>query len=1174
MNTKKYIGIFATAIFAVSFSFVGATACTIETIDDPVICDQAGLMQLLASLNASEETPVVTPGTTPVVTPVVSPVSSFGTIPAGFQFTKNLKLGVRDNEVKYVQEFLNADADTVVSVSGAGSAGNETTYFGPATQNAVKKFQAKYGITPVAGYWGSISRGKANELLSQASTPVVPPVVTPTDCSTGAAFDPQTGLPCAPVSSIPGCQPGYAFSPITGQSCTGEVVTPVDPVEPEPVVTNTLTVALAASNPAASTIITGQSIADLAHFTITNGSNEEVKITAVELQKLGVSADGTLANIYLFDGATRLTDAGTLSSGKVTFNASNGVIVIPANSSKTIAARADIAAGTAGQTVGLALSGVTSTLQLEGTLPVNGNIHSVANANLATVAFGAVLPNATTSDPTENVIVWQSTVAIGNRSVVLDRISFKQINSIESKDISNFRLNIDGTDVATIPSLDSNGYLTFSGLNKTLTTGNKTVKLVADVLGGSGRTVQFSVRNRADIEVKDSEYGVLVSATGVPATAGTIGINQGAISVTKASDSVSGRVANNGSNVSLAKYEFKAYGEPIKVESLTAGFAYTSADASNAAATIRNGKIYVNGGQVGSTTTLAPAGTSFTTNFVVQPGTTTIVEVYGDVFDNDGTATFKANDTVTVSLLIGAGNASKQVSYGTLNVPSAGIAANQVTISEGNLTVTKDSTYTDQNAVVPQNNYKVASWNIAGSATEDVNINTLGIDLAAVVGATFDHNDIRDAYLKITRDGTTTETSIKSTMVATGNNWPVSITLAKNKNMKVELFARLDSTVTAGDSVRATLNVVASGSASGAAITPAGVAAQQIIAATGALNVTRAASSPSAAIVDDTGTVVTASYKFEAQSDSYTIEELIVNMTASGITTVSEVTLKDGDTVIKSMPAATTITFGGLNVNVPANQSKTLDIVMTLVNVGPGAGSSGADLTTDIQNAAGVMVRAGSTGVSATKNTTTVPAGNAIYAYKAFPGLKVASLSDSNLTAGTKTLSKFTVSANGGAISWKQIKFDVTKSNTVEIANTGTFDATKLSVFNTATGLAVAGAFTTNVGGGGDCSTAANVNCNIVFIPTIEEAISASTTYELRASISGALATNNYVTTEIKASGNGYVAPAAFLTVKGAGSNFIWSDASAQGHSTTTLDWSNDYLLKELPISQTLTNRN
>jgi hypothetical protein len=107
----------------------------------------------------------------------------------------------------------------------------------------------------------------------------------------------------------------------------------------------------------------------------------------------------------------------------------------------------------------------------------------------------------------------------------------KQINSINASDISNFKLLIDGVEAASVASLDSNNYITFT-FDKTLSTGTRNIKVLADVTGGSSRIIQFSLRNRADIDVKDSQYGVNVAATGVPATTCTITVNPGNISVT------------------------------------------------------------------------------------------------------------------------------------------------------------------------------------------------------------------------------------------------------------------------------------------------------------------------------------------------------------------------------------------------------------------------------------------------------------------------------------------------------------------------------------------------------------------------------------------------------------------------------------------------------------------
>lgn len=62
----------------------------------------------------------------------------------GGVFLRTLNLGMSGEDVRELQKFLNTDADTQVSLSGAGSPGSETTYFGSATQRALILFQEKH----------------------------------------------------------------------------------------------------------------------------------------------------------------------------------------------------------------------------------------------------------------------------------------------------------------------------------------------------------------------------------------------------------------------------------------------------------------------------------------------------------------------------------------------------------------------------------------------------------------------------------------------------------------------------------------------------------------------------------------------------------------------------------------------------------------------------------------------------------------------------------------------------------------------------------------------------------------------------------------------------------------------------------------------------------------------
>jgi hypothetical protein len=789
--------------------------------------------------------------------------------------------------------------------------------------------------------------------------------------------------------------------------------------------------------------------------------------------------------------------------------------------------------------------------------------------------------------------VWESTATIGTRAVNLERIAFRNIGSINSADIKNFRLLIAGTQQAQVAALDANGYITFdmTAAPISLATGARIFRVAADVTGGASRNVQMSLRRAADVGVKDSSFNVNITATAVafPASTGAITIAAGTMTVVKTSDSPSGNVTDAATDVLLAKYTFTANGEVIKVETLTVGIDTSGTDAQ---ITQRNVRIMVNGAQVGSTTNVPAsnglaAGTSFTTNFLVNPGSPATVEIRGDIFDANTTG---GNDyagsalTITPAFLLVTGNGVPQISLGTVNVPTASQSGNVMTVASGTISLSQVSTYVAQTVVVPQTVYKLASFNLTGNATEAVNVNTFEVDFVQVVPATFDaSDDLTNLYVKYGASTTTPKGSVTDA----DNTWSVSFQLAKNESKLIELYANIGSTITAPNSLRADFTVTGTTASSATTVyadltanttKDAGFQGQVIAAGAGSITATAHASTPDSTLLDDAGTATSAVFNFATVNDSYTITD--ITLTLDNATTVSTVRLKDGNAIVASLPGAATVVYSGLTVPVPANHSKQIIVELDLSTVGVGAGSTGAAVRTVL-----TVARArNSQGVDAAV-TESDPAGNAMYVYKAIPTITNENLPSSLLTTGTKTLSKFTVSTGAtGTVAWKKVLVTVAKSGGTAaggLANPVLATPTLWDVTTGATQITAAAVLVSTDGDGGsadgtaDC-TEIDTACTISFAvgtdadDNVERQVAGAKSYEVRVAVTGTLATGMNVNANITQPSS-FAASVAYASVTGSPS-FVWSDTSAQSHDTGTTDWTNGFQVKNLPtVTQTMT---
>src|SRR3989344_4416791 len=299
MNIKNTI-VKATVAVTMAAMIAPAGLVSADLISDL----QAQINSLLAQLQALQAGMSTGTGSTPAAC-------------VGVTFSRQLLVGSTGSDVKCLQALMNASASTKVAMTGAGSPGSETTYFGGLTLVAVQKYQVQqfgYSATQV----GPLTRAKLNEWLSGS-----------------------TGTPTTPTTPVP-----------TGSG---------------------LTVMLASTNPATGTIVDGQALAPLARFTFTNGDNAQVTVTGLKIKRIGVSADASLTNVYLFNGATRLTDGAAVSSSMVNFNNTSGLFTVPSMGSVTIWVLADVD-GTSGETVGMQVVSssdvTTNASSVKGTYPL------------------------------------------------------------------------------------------------------------------------------------------------------------------------------------------------------------------------------------------------------------------------------------------------------------------------------------------------------------------------------------------------------------------------------------------------------------------------------------------------------------------------------------------------------------------------------------------------------------------------------------------------------------------------------------------------------------------------------------------------------------------------------------------------------------------------------------
>lgn len=956
-----------------------------------------------------------------------------------YVFNSNMRLGSRGTDVMNLQKVLNMYPQTQVAASGVGSSGMESSYFGPATRAAVNKFHALHlAELGIAAPTGNVFGG-TRALLNQI-------------CAGEGMSSGNTGTN---MSSLPtGCTSTAGYSPVTGQSCSTGATNN----------TNTTTggavsASLASSQPMGM-VVAGQTGAALANIMFTgNGS-----VTKVVLQRTGVSTDSSLPNVYLYDGNTRITDAASVvTGGYITFSSPSGLFSV--NGSRTITVRADICTTTScgstivGQAIGVKLNSITSGGVESTYTNVMGNYLTVSGVSLATVQLGTIDSTAKSVDAgTLNYNVWSNSVSIGTRDTLLRAMTFKYVGSAPLDSVQNISLYVDGTKVAGPAIVDAanNNKLTFDlGANPfVLKSGSHTVDVRGDIVKGSSFNFYFYIENSADLMVEDSNLSnVAIAATVGASTAisssntkfGTVSVNNGSVTVNVDPAFNPTTITGGSTNMPIAQFTLKGYGEDVKVNSLTITPVATGAVTGG----LNNVSLFLNGGQIGTSQnwTSTSTGLTFTlgSSLIVPAGQTVTLTVKADIVKPlDSSAYTSGTVTATVS---GSSNAQGVNSNQVVSVGGAsGVTDQAITVSSGSGTFARTSGFVSGTVAPNSTAVKVGSFTIQAGTAEDLVVNSAQVALTYAGSPTMTSVNVSNLTLKTgsTVLGTPVGTSPTQTVAGTAASSTFSfadITIPMNTTKTFDVYADLGSatgTVYADMSLstRGAVSRIAStatAGGSGAVISPV----QATLAAT-----TLVASSPIAQYVVGGTTFGVATFKIKTSVGDATLTKISLGV----VGTDSVSTIKVGNTTAAVVNGSSTVT----GLSIPVTTTGT-DVPVTITFAGFKNSTNGGALTASVDTVRiSVHSIEAQSGSGATISESTVSSSNDMTLVASKPTITGNNYSGT-LAAGTQKIAEFTVAADAnGAISVSTTSLVISTSTSGSLIVTNV----KLSDDNGATALA------------------------------------------------------------------------------------------------------------------------
>lgn len=947
--------------------------------------------------------------------------------PAGkCSFTRDLTVGVTGDDVKCLQQYLNSTATKVAS-SGVGSAGNESMFFGPLTRSAVAAWQAANGVSPAAGYFGSISRAKYNSLVAGAPAPTPTPPGTPAPVPTG------TGL-----SVAAGTQPGDSLAPKN-----------------------------AARIPAT-------------RFTLTAGTDGDVKVNSITVERQGPSADSSVdAVVLLGEDGLQIGLSKKLNSNHQAVL--NEPLTIKSGQTRTytIAINRPSSASDGGDIVKMAVMAVDAgSATVSGALPVVGSpitMNSSLTIGTATLTRGVNDPGtgATKEIGTAGYIFTALRVTAGSaEDVKVKWVSMNQSGSAATTDLKNVKVNFDGTDYPITISADGKYYTANFGDGVTITKGNtKEFYVKGDIESGTNRGIDFDLYRYTDLYVVGSQFGYGLTPTATDSgdsstdDDGTLQatnpvwdayeatVGAGSLTVTKSTAVPAQNIAVNLNEQPLGAFDVEVKGEDVNVTSLIVRVSANKNDTSVTEVDYSQVALYDNttgkvvGGPLdGSGTADAEMIFTFTDSITFPIGKRAYL-LKGKLSTD-----FDSDTLISASTTPNGWTATGAVSGNTITPsPTTAVTGNSYTVKTATSSISLSNEPANQNVVAGTTGFTFAKILFDGTSSgEDVRFTSAQFALETDTGSSnptncqlFDGTTALNTGTNVqnpTSDGQKTFTLDKNLVIPKGTlktvslkcDVPANLTADDTIEWKINIGATFGATgLTSGNTVTPTLN-------NGSNANSTDNNNKMTIKSGGTLSIALDGSSPSVRLAQSGQEVVLSVLRITGTNEDINVKQIALQLSNVASNTpqdLSSITLWDGSTkvgeaVLTSLDNATA-TLSNFTVLKDSSKNLTVKGVIGAIGVNQPARPGhlvtvdwDRDASSDNSNSATYAVGVqSSTNVYASRTAgDTASAGVRIV--RAYPTISVLSVPSTSLAdAAQKVLYRFSVTPTSGANGVSLFKF-------------------------------------------------------------------------------------------------------------------------------------------------------